>query len=381
MPKLTKNSILIRLIKTIVAFAVIFGLEKLIKHWEWARIGYMNLIYYPIQRLRVFLFADLPFSVGDLMYVMLLLTSIIAISRLFKSLLTSIRFKDLTYISRELVRVLRWSVVLYAVFVFSWGMNYTRQPLLYDLYKDHIVYDKEAGRKRVVYNWNGAELTSVLDTLQQNMLATLHLVHNRDVFDEHLVNQQAYNYFRNVLGGSNIISPLKKSSLGKYLQELGIQGYFVPFSGEVHYSGDLFYIFRPFVFMHEMAHQKGIASETDANFVAYVLCAASDNEIFRLSARFDLFLYVLGDLKRVDKEAFRIYSEQKIAKEIKDIMEEMEAHRKKYRSSIRQYSMGFYDSYLRFFGQNEGLKSYNMMTYKVMLYYKNNLSLEDILEY
>lgn len=381
MPQLTKNSIITRFIKTIAAFLVIFGLEKLIKHWEWARIGYMNLIYYPIQKLRVFLFAELPFSVGDLMYIMLLITSIIAVSRLFQSVPASLRFRDLTYISRELARVLRWSVVLYTVFIFSWGMNYTREPLLYDLYKDHIVYDKEAGRKRVVYNWNGEELTKVLDTLQESMLTTLHLVHDKDVFDEHLVNQQAYHYFRDILGGSTIISPLKKSSLGKYLQELGIQGYFVPFSGEVHYSGDLFYIFRPFVFMHEMAHQKGIASETDANFVAYVLCAASGNEIFRLSARFDLFLYVLSDLKRVDKDAFRIYSEHKIAEEIKDIMNEMEAHRKKYKSSIRQYSMGFYDSYLRFFGQNEGLKSYNMMTFKVMLYYKNNLGIEDILEY
>ncbi|OJU75757.1 MAG: hypothetical protein BGO09_12670 [Bacteroidetes bacterium 47-18] len=381
MPEPTKNIIISRLVKTVAAFVVIFGLEKLIKHWEWARIGYMNLVYYPIQRLRVFLFSELPFSVGDLMYIMLLLTSIIAISRLCRSALFSVRFRDFTYLARELVRVLRWSVVIYAVFVFSWGMNYTRQPLLYDLYKNYIVYDEAAGRKRVVYNWNGEELINVLDTLQQQLLTTLHHIHDRDAFDEQEINQQAYRYFQRILGGSTIISPLKKSSLGRYLQELGIQGYFVPFSGEVHYSGDLFYIFRPFVFMHEMAHQKGIASETDANFVAYVLCAASDNEIFRLSARFDLFLYVLGDLKRVDSAAFKDYSGHKIANEIREVMDEMEAHRRRYRSPLRNYSMGFYDSYLRFFGQNEGLKSYNMMTYKVMLYYKNNLGIEDILEY
>src|SRR5690606_224390 len=113
----TKNIIISRLVKTVAAFVVIFGLEKLIKHWEWARIGYMNLVYYPIQRLRVFLFSELPFSVGDLMYIMLLLTSIIAISRLCRSALFSVRFRDFTYLARELVRILRWSVVIYAVFV------------------------------------------------------------------------------------------------------------------------------------------------------------------------------------------------------------------------------------------------------------------------
>lgn len=359
-------------------FVIVFALEKLVKHWQSARDIYMHWLYYPLQKLRVFLFRDLYFSVGDTIYVILLILSIAAISRCVLTLFK----KDKSVIFKELVRLFRWGVIVYSAFVLSWGMNYTREPLLYKYYKDNIVYDPKLKRKKIDYNWNEKELTVFLDSLQNIIMRYMDILKEPKNFETQQINTAAYKYFNTLLAEQHIISPLKNSTLGSNAQRLGIQGYFVPFSGESQYCGNLFYLARPFVFVHEMAHQNGIASETDANLFAYVLCSHVANKAFKGSAYFEVFLYALGDLKRISsKEYFDDYTSQKVAVEIQDILNQMEAHRKQYKSQLRPYSMKFYDHYLKFFGQRDGLKSYSMMTYKVMLFHKHRLSVNEVLDY
>ena len=51
----------------------------------------------------------------------------------------------------------------------------------------------------------------------------------------------------------------------------------------------------PFVLSHEKAHQFGITSEAEANFVAFVICINSDDQKLRYSGCQSVLLYFLRD--------------------------------------------------------------------------------------
>lgn len=363
----------------VLAFLLMFIWEKLVKHWELARDAYTHGIYYPLQRLRNLLFEEVVFSVGDVLYVLLIIFSIVAISRVFYKLWDAVKYKNIHFVLDELYRLLRWVFCIYAGFVISWGMNYTRKPLLYDVYKDQIVFDKALGRNRIAMDWDAATLERMLNETQQKMLQGIHIYADSTHYQSDSMNAKAKQYMNEVITPNGLASTLKVSSLGAKLQHVGIQGYFVPFTGEVHHSGNLFYLYRPFVYMHEMAHQKGIASETDANFLAYVICSEQQDPVFQFSAAFELFSYLISDLRRVDSAAFVQYQAQSVDPKIKELVVAAQKHRAQYKSFIRPYTMGLYDHFLKFFGQNEGLKSYSMMTYKVLLYRNNNMNLQAVL--
>jgi hypothetical protein len=63
----------------------------------------------------------------------------------------------------------------------------------------------------------------------------------------------------------------------------GISGIFIPFTGEPHYDAHQPASSLPFTLAHEMAHQRGFAFESEANFVAAVVCLRSDHPYIRHS--------------------------------------------------------------------------------------------------
>jgi hypothetical protein len=350
-------------------------IENCIRHTDTVERYYLDYFYFPLQSVKILLYQDVIISVGDVLYIALAIILLIALLRLMLSF--THKSKDLI-LRKELFRCTRLSLLIYVVFVWSWGFNYDRKPLMYEAYKDVITYDEVSKKKHFKDAYTVNQLVDLLDTLQQDLLQRKDVWSNKEWFDIERVNKQSVKIYDSLLTEARFISALKISSIRSALQSLGIQGYFIPFTGEVHYSGDLFYIHTPFVFAHEMAHQLGIASETDANLMAYAVCTASNDSIFRASATFNLLLYILGDIKRIDEQLYESYMKKSMAPELVSLIAELKSHRAKYKSGASQYFMGFYDKFLKFFGQKEGLNSYNLMSYKVILYRNNNWTVKKL---
>ncbi len=51
----------------------------------------------------------------------------------------------------------------------------------------------------------------------------------------------------------------------------------------------------PFTLAHEMAHQFGIATESEANLYAFIVCVGSEDERIRYSAYVSTLLYLMND--------------------------------------------------------------------------------------
>lgn len=99
-------------------------------------------------------------------------------------------------------------------------------------------------------------------------------------------------------------APPKPVYSSEVLTRLGISGIYFPFTAEPNYNSDIPDFQLPFSIAHEMAHQRGVARESEANFVAYVVCINSRDPFVRYSG-FRNGLGVLSELYRVEPEKVR----------------------------------------------------------------------------
>ena len=124
--------------------------------------------------------------------------------------------------------------------------------------------------------------------------------------------------------------PLISSKLVSYTGALAI--YSFP-TGEINVNVDAPTYTLPFTLLHELGHSCGAASETDANFIAYLAALESDSHFLRYSVSLSLLEYMLSDLKGVDLEAYLKCFEglSEIAKEDMNLWHK---YSKKYHSSL-----------------------------------------------
>ena len=88
------------------------------------------------------------------------------------------------------------------------------------------------------------------------------------------------------------------------LTRLGISGFYFPFTGEPNYNADAPDFQIVFSMAHEMAHQRGVARESEANFVAYLVCVNSRDPFVRYSG-YRNGLGVLSELHSREPEKAR----------------------------------------------------------------------------
>jgi hypothetical protein len=84
-------------------------------------------------------------------------------------------------------------------------------------------------------------------------------------------------------------TPKHPRPLGWVLTRLGLSGFYSPFTGEATVNAALPDAAAPFVAAHEMAHQRGIAPEDEANFEAYLACRESGLAAARYSGALGAF--------------------------------------------------------------------------------------------
>ena len=103
---------------------------------------------------------------------------------------------------------------------------------------------------------------------------------------------------------SRFSSRVKPVMLSKPWTYTHISGVYTYYTGEANINTNFPDYTIPYTAAHEMAHQRGIAREDEANFVAFLVCAASDNEYIRYSGYLNLYDYVSSALYSADKEAY-----------------------------------------------------------------------------
>ena len=145
---------------------------------------------------------------------------------------------------------------------------------------------------------------------------------------------------------------------GGWMMRFWSTGIYIPYFGEGYAAGTLLACEAPFTRAHEMAHGFGFTDEGDANFLAFLACAATADPLVRYSAFLSYWEYVAGDLALSAPAEFRSLGAGLPAGMRADLRA-VEANWSRYAGVIARLSGRIYERYLRSQGVREGIMSYS----------------------
>ena len=169
-------------------------------------------------------------------------------------------------------------------------------------------------------------------------------------------------------GIDKLYSRTKPVILSPYWTYTHISGLYTFFTGEANVNTN----YPDFIMVssaaHEMAHQRGVVSEDEANFIAFVVCTASDDPFLRYAGYLDVYQNVASSLASASSE---LYAE--LVKQVpKEIVGELNAYAvffDKYRENVAADVAGSVNNaYIENHNQPAGIKSYGMVVDLVVSY-------------
>ena len=313
---------------------------------------YSTGLYPVLSRIMRIMFGWLPFSVGDVLYILLIIWLLVKLVRLVKR----IRRKELRkpLLLQKLVSTVFILLILYTSFNWMWGFNYNRPGSAAQLKLKLDYYDSTA-------------LLRFTDTINSR----LHALVNDPLFSDTAVLQNQHNIdtacvsaYRNTAAQFPFLKyetlSVKRCTWGSWSNYMGFLGYINPFTLEAQINRSVPNFLLPYTTAHEMAHQLGYASESEANLVGYLACKNSSNAVVRYSVYYDLANYALAELSGVDTGALR--------NRYNALPERVKADRKLTRAFFSQYKNPaqpvidwLYDRFLKMNNQPKGRQSYNQV--------------------
>ena len=328
---------------------------------SWIEKNYSRGIYRNISWLYRSIFGWLPFSVGDILYAAAGIFLSMNVIKLFKNLIN--RSFEKGNLKRTFTKAFFIVSTIYIYFNLSWGLNYNRPGIAEQL---HLTVRKHSEQ----------DLKLITDTLLKKVNECRVMLGNGKIkyksYPE-IFSQAQTAYRHSSAAGFSFLEydtrSVKRSMYGKMGNVLGFLGYYNPSTGEAQLNLNMPRFLIPYITCHEIAHQLGYASESEANFVAYLAAVRSTDTLFHYSTYFDLFNYANRELYSKDSIAAK-NNYTKLDPLVKNDMEELREYLRKSDNAIEPIIRIFYDRYLKANQQSEGVKSYNDITGMLIAYLK-----------
>ncbi|MEN9571372.1 MAG: hypothetical protein RL172_2603 [Bacteroidota bacterium] len=327
---------------------------------NWVEDKYANGIYPAISTGLKYAVGWVPFSVGDLLYLLLLTWLVIQIFKSTKLVWTKqLKRAD---VSRKLIKLLFFSLLIYVVFNLLWGLNYNRKGIAAQLNMelrpynrqellalDSLLLQKVNAYKKQSAHWQQGKQTN----------AALFA----DAASAYSVIAQEYPFLKYQPVS---VKPSLFGVLGNYM---GFIGYYNPFTGEAQLNTTVPDVLHPYTACHEIAHQLGYAKENEANFVGYLAAANAGNPRFRYSVYLDLFLYAQRNLFIADSAAAK-YRYRQLDTLVKKDITDLRKFSEQYRNPVEPFFRWVYGMYLQGNNQPMGVLTYDEVTGFLVAYHK-----------
>ncbi|MDD3721090.1 MAG: DUF3810 domain-containing protein [Lutibacter sp.] len=342
----------------------------LIMQWAFLRIiaqypaiiekYYAQGLYVYISKFLRLLFGWIPFSVGDILYALLVIVIV-------KNIFTAIQNKKLTF-KNTLFKIGGFISILFFVFHLNWGLNYFRQPVYKTLNFENEKYTTnelvDFTEKLIVkINQVHFSITKNNATLVDNKL-------NKSQIKE--ISHSIYNQFQKKYPQFYHENLKAKYSLFSVpLTYMGFAGYLNPFTNEAQVNYLIPKNTYPMVICHELAHQVGIAPESEANFIGYLAATNADDVYFNYSGYLMAIRFCLSEIYQKDPAKFEVLKIELNKGIIQDIRQS-ENFWESYQNWSEKYFKTFYDSFLKANKQKDGMKSYNKVVVLLINYHKTN---------
>ena len=317
----------------VIASVILFSRNASLSEW------YMIKIYPSVATFLSTISSLFPFSVYDVFIV-------IAVLYLLKLILFLIIRR--TSFKSFLFSLVRFVTILIAWFYFSRGISYFR--------KDY--YSRTNIQETTFNATNLREFASHFISQANNSYVEFEVMEKEEIRKE---IERTYSHVHEplVLNYPNGKRRAKKMIFESMFTKMGISGYYGPFFNEIHINNYSLNFTYPFTLAHEMAHQFGIAKESEANLYAFIVCANSEDERIRYSAYVSVISYLLNDVRALIPDEY-----EEILNSVKpEIIEDLQRNRQHWLSArnetLSDVQNKAYDAYLKGNRISSGRENYS----------------------
>ncbi|RYZ97001.1 MAG: DUF3810 domain-containing protein [Sphingobacteriaceae bacterium] len=303
------------------------------------------------------IFNIFPFSVGDVVYLLMIAALICTALKLFRQLFKR-QFKKSLQTLLGMVIGIQAAIVIFYLF---WGMNYFRPPAAERLKLQDTVYSL-------------TELKAITALMIDSANATRARLQHADIKVDndsiyHIAIAAVDTLSKTSANFRTYYPKVKPSLLTGVTNYLGTSGYYNPFTGEAQVNYRMPVFIRPFVACHELSHQMGFGPEDEANFAGFVAGVGSKDRLLRYSAYYSGMTEFMYALRSADSLEFKRYK-KRISKNVLADLKAERTYWQYYAGRVEVVSSLFYDSYLKANNQPQGLMTYNQMITLVMAWYR-----------
>lgn len=258
--------------------------------------------------------------------------------------------------------ILCWNFFLFQI---GFGINNYRQPM-------EILFELDS---TVITEAELADTYTYL--VEKTNVAKREALSSTEPLTLDSILSNTYLGYRNLAKKYPFITPdevlVKPLRISHFFSTSGYTGIYLYFVGEPNINSLAPLFSLGFVASHEIGHQKGFASENDANFVGFLACIEHPDPNFVYSGYEAMLVYVGNSLYETNKD---LYTE--LSKKISDdVVVDLQLEQAFWKQNIVKKNEAVHnainDSFLKANNQPEGLASYSRVTELVVKAYNKRI--------
>lgn len=257
-------------------------------------------------------------------------------------------------------------LAIYIGFCYLWGVNYYVDSFqdLSGIYEQKVAVEDLAAVTRYFADRLG-ETAGQVERDENGLFA----VSRQEIFDQsvHVYDETAKQF--PFLAFED--QPPKSIRFSRLMSRMDFTGVYCPFTGESNVNVDSPACLLPSTIAHELAHQRGIASEQECNFLAILSSTTCGDAAYAYSGWLLGYIYLGNALYGEDPELWEpVY--QSLPETVRLDLSANNAYWRQFQdSAVKQASNKVYDSFLKGYGEEQGLKSYGTVVDLLVVYYKD----------
>lgn len=156
--------------------------------------------------------------------------------------------------------------------------------------------------------------------------------------------------------------------MSRLLSVMDFTGFYFAFTGEANLNVDSPACYLPATICHELAHQQGIASEQECNFVGVMAAITCDDVVYNYSGYLMGYVYLSNALYRVDRDAWQAIRDT-IPEEALIDLQYHRAYWAQFEGPVKTVTTTVYDGYLKANGLDGGMANYGTVVDLLLAYY------------
>ena len=345
------------------ASAFVIILQRALRSDRWLMQQMSQRVIRPVHRFLAGLTDHVPFSVAE---VLILTAGILFIILTLRAVWQLIRRKGRpAALGRYLLTVSSFGLAVYAGFCLLWGVFYYGDDFMERSgFETREISVEELEEVTIYFAGLANEYSSRVPRDSEGVCATdreAALAKSRTLYD-------AAEEACPELAGPNVAA--KPFFFSKLLSLTDFTGFFFPFTAEANVNTDAPASEFASTVAHELAHQRGVAEEQEANFCAVYASLLDGDPDYCYSACLMAYTYLGNALYSANPGAWELVWEG-LNEDVRRDLAFSRSYWQQYQTPVQNISNTVYEGFLYSYDQDLGLRSYGACVDLLVCYYRN----------